>query len=175
MNLRSAGALWGGPASSGGSRERLGRWLVSGPRPVTRRRPVTFGPPSIPGRVTSARSIFVRRRIKAVVVRWLVPLQLLTAIGCVAHPPAAAPGVRLPDGMRVVHLARAGDDQSCLDRRGGTFVPRDLPDAEVRAIEALIRQTDRMPITEMRFLEESARPRCAASYSPRPASRVAVL
>jgi hypothetical protein len=40
-----------------------------------------------------------------------------------------------------------------LDRRGGTFVPRDLPDGEVREIEGLIRQTDKMPITEMHFLK----------------------
>lgn len=89
-----------------------------------------------------------------VVVRWLASLHLLIAVGCMAHPPPAARAVkRVPVGMRVVHLARAGDDQSCLDGRGGTFVPGDLPDADVREIEALIRQTDKMPITEMHFLK----------------------
>jgi len=90
----------------------------------------------------------------AVAVRWLASLPLLIAVGCMAHPTPAARAVRqAPDGMRIVYLARAGDDQSCLDGRGGTFVPRDLPDAEVRELEVLIRQTDKMPIRAMRFLK----------------------
>lgn len=48
--------------------------------------------------------------------------------------------------MRVVQLAPAGGDTSCLQRWGGTLVSKDLPDTDVRAIEVLIRKTDQMTI-----------------------------
>jgi len=88
-------------------------------------------------------------------IAWLV---LLAGVGCSRHPPTTRadsvdhPALQpIPAGMRIVHLARAGDDTSCLRRGGGgTLVSEDLSDAEVREVEASIRKTSKLPIISIR-------------------------
>ena len=49
-------------------------------------------------------------------------------------------------GERLVHLSSTHGDTSCLDKRGGTAVPEDLADDDVRTIEALIQAVDPLPL-----------------------------
>jgi len=92
--------------------------------------------------------------------RWIVTLVVIVASSCSKHPPAAhtdflaGPPAPLlppepPEGRRVVHLASATFDTSCLDQMGGTSVATDLSDDDIRKIESLILTTDPLPIIEI--------------------------
>jgi hypothetical protein len=52
-------------------------------------------------------------------------------------------------GDRVVRLSSVGTDTTCLEKAGGTVVPAELSDADVRTIEALIRKVDALPIVRI--------------------------
>jgi hypothetical protein len=66
------------------------------------------------------------------------------AIGC-SSPRKAEPVLT----ARVVQLAPAGSDSSCLQRSGGTRIGDGLSDDDVAVIEALIRRSDSRPIVSI--------------------------